>query len=199
MDEGTHTVAPAGEPVTAIVMAGGGSRRMKTDKSLLLVNGQTMVEHVIDQLRPHFSEILISAQDEEKYAFTNVTVVKDFVPGRGPLIGMISSLKAASNDLCFIQACDIPETNMVLVKKMLGCSKGYDGVAPRTDEGRLEPLFAVYRKSAIGAMEELLAMGKMRATSVLTACNIKFVDLRKGEEIQNLNTAEQYRNYIKSR
>ena len=59
MDEGTHTVAPAGEPVTAIVMAGGGSRRMKTDKSLLLVNGQTMVEHVIDQLRPHFSEILI--------------------------------------------------------------------------------------------------------------------------------------------
>jgi molybdopterin-guanine dinucleotide biosynthesis protein A len=184
------------EPVTAIIMAGGESSRMKTDKSNLPINGQPMIAHVLEQLRPHFDQILISAKDVHAYAFPGVEVIADEVQGQGPLMGIVTAIKASAHDLNFVQACDIPNTDMALVKKMLSCVPGYDAVTPRNPDGHCEPLFSVYHKSVLTVMERMLARGQKSVHKVFDLCKAYYVDIQSGAEIPNLNTMPEYERFI---
>ncbi len=97
------------ERATAIILAGGKSSRMGgTDKSLLPVSGVPMIEYIAGQLEGHFDEILIGANDSEKYRFLNLPIVADFETGKGPLMGIYSCLAASASDINFVTACDIP-------------------------------------------------------------------------------------------
>jgi molybdopterin-guanine dinucleotide biosynthesis protein A len=184
------------ERATAIIMAGGESSRMKTDKSNLPINGKPMITHVLEQLRPHFDQILISAKDVHAYAFPGVEVIADEVQGQGPLMGIVSAVKASAHDLNFVQACDIPNTDMALVKKMLSCARGYDAVTPRNPDGQCEPLFAVYHKSVLKVMESMLIRGQKSVHKVFDLCRACYVDIQSGEEIPNLNTMPEYERFI---
>jgi molybdopterin-guanine dinucleotide biosynthesis protein A len=187
------------ESATAIIMAGGDSSRMKTDKSKLPVNGQPMIAHVLDQLRPHFAQILISAKDTQAYAFPGVEVIADQVPGQGPLMGIVSAIKASAHDLNFVQACDIPNTDIALVKKMLRCAGGYDAVTPRNPNGQCEPLFAVYHKSVLTVMEDMLKRGNKSVHKVFDLCNARYVDLQTNDAIPNLNTMPEYERFTRDK
>ncbi len=181
---------------TAIILAGGRNSRMGADKSMLPIGGRPMIQHVLEQLRPHFKEILISSSDADKYAFLGERVVGDEVPGQGPLMGMASSLEASKHDLAFVIACDIPVLDADLVLKMLREAEGYDGVVPLADGSLPEPLFAVYRKSVIAAAREVLSSGKRKVSEVFAQLRIKFINLDK--PVRNINTPADYEEFRKA-
>lgn len=183
------------ERATAVIMAGGDSRRMGTDKSMLPIDGGTMIEHICKQVHHSFEQILISAADEKKYGFLGLETVRDRVPGHGPLMGIASALEASANDLNFVVACDIPSIDMTLVRRMLSEAGGVDVVVPKTDNGMCEPLFAVYRKSALGAINEILSSGGQRVKDVFNRCRIKYFELGLSRRLVNLNTMEEYEQF----
>ena len=78
---GTPTRWRLTEDATAVVLAGGRSRRMGTDKSMLPIDGRPMVEHICQQLSGTFTRVLISANDAEKFSFLGFDVVRDCDPG----------------------------------------------------------------------------------------------------------------------
>lgn len=186
------------ERATAIVLVGGVSKRMKQDKGMLLINGRPMIEHVCSQLRGNFDQILVSASDSKKYAFLGLDIIPDEVPLQGPLMGMVSALAASSNDLNLVVACDIPEIDITFARQMLAEAEKYDVVIPRTADGMLEPLFAVYRKSVLSTMKKVLSSGERRVRAIFDHCNVKYVHLSDGKRPRNLNTMEEYRAYIKN-
>jgi len=189
------------EDATAIVLAGGDSVRMGHDKGMLDVDGRSMIEHVCDQLRGHFEQIVVSANDPEKYAFLELDVVTDREPGMGPMMGLASSLAAVSRELALAVACDIPEINLSLAHRMLNLADDYDAVVPRVrlagaeGETRLEPLFAIYRKSMADRMFNLLGQGERRARSPFEVSRVRYVDVDASESPPNLNTEKDYRDY----
>ncbi|MHC4537812.1 MAG: molybdenum cofactor guanylyltransferase, partial [Planctomycetota bacterium] len=69
---------------------------------------QSIIEVICEQLRGSFDEILISANQVDKFAFLGFKVVPDKVPERGPLMGIASALEASTNEYNFVVACDIP-------------------------------------------------------------------------------------------
>jgi len=184
------------EHAAAIVLAGGSSRRMQQDKALLQIGDRPLIQHVCDQLRDHFDEVLVSANDPEKYAFLGVPVIPDRVPGLGPLMGIASALEASRHDLNLVVACDIPELDLSLAHRLLDRAEDSDAVVPRLNNGRLEPLFAVYRKRAAGRMHGLLAAGERRIRGLFDVCPTRFIDLPRGRIIKNLNTMEAYVAYV---
>jgi len=157
-----------------------------------------MIEHVLDQLRPHFAQILISAKTADAFLFDGVEVVQDETTGLGPLIGVISALKASGHDKNFVQACDIPDTNITLVKQLLRSVDGYDAATPRNPDGRCEPLFSVYRKSALEPMEMMLRQGQKSVHKLFGFCKTNFIDINEQGMIVNLNTMADYLDYIKA-
>jgi len=182
---------------TAIIMAGGDSSRMGRDKSMLPVGTQTMIEHIADLLRPHFNQILISSNDVSKYSFLDAEVVPDKVAaGRGPLAGIASALEASANDANFVIACDIPQIDMNFVRQMVRESRGFDAVVPQTGPAQFEPLFAVYRRDAIAAIDPALLSGNCRITDALSRCRVKYIDLTDAQWLRNLNTMKDYLEFV---
>ena len=181
---------------TAIIMAGGGSVRMGRDKSMLPIKTEPMIRHIFEQIRPHFNQVLISADDASKYGFLGVEVVGDKIKGRGPLGGIASALAASANEENFVIACDIPQVDIELVRTMVRQGSSFDAVVPRTGTERYEPLFAVYNKKIVPVIEAALLSGTNRIMDAISKCDVKYVDLAGPECIRNLNTMEDYQEFI---
>ncbi len=181
---------------TAIIMAGGQSARMGQDKSMLAVNGEPVIKHIFEQLCPHFSQILVSSNDVSKYSFLGVEVVPDEVAGKGPLMGIASALRVSMNDVNFVVACDIPEFDIDFVRWMVRESKGFDAIVPQTGPGRFEPLFAIYKKSTLTAIDKAIVAENYRIIDPLSDCKVNYIDLPGAEQLKNLNTMKDYREFV---
>jgi molybdenum cofactor guanylyltransferase len=181
---------------TAIIMAGGTSSRMGRDKGMLPIDGRPMIEHISNKLRTHFKQLLISANEMEKYSFLGIDVVPDKTPGRGPLMGVASALEASAHDVNAVIACDMPGVDVTLVRRMLRECKGYEGVVPVTGQSLLEPMCAVYRKGLLKTMQQALASGEWRIKEVLKRCRIKYIEVSDPAPFRNINTAEDYERYL---
>ena len=181
---------------TAVILAGGLSTRMGRDKSLMEVGGQPLIARVADQLRPLFPEVLVSGNDAAKYAFLGLPVIPDEQPGQGPLMGILSSLKAAGRDRVLVVAADMPVVDPAFIHELLRLSEQAEVVMPVAEDGRSEPLFAVYRKTAIPRAEALLAQGQRRVTGLLSGLTVRQPPMPAGW-YYNLNTPEDHARFVK--
>ncbi|MHC4460589.1 MAG: molybdenum cofactor guanylyltransferase [Planctomycetota bacterium] len=184
------------EKATAIILAGGDSGRMGTDKSMLLIKDRPIVETISEQLRGTFDQILISTNEADKLAFLGFEIIPDRIPGQGPLMGIASSLKASANEANFVVACDIPHIDLTYVRRMLAEAEDTDIVIPTTGDEKYEPLFAVYRKSALKAINEVLSSGGRRISDVFARCRVKYIEM-EARGFANLNTITEYEEFQK--
>jgi molybdenum cofactor guanylyltransferase len=187
------------ENATAVILAGGASRRMGRDKSMMPVGNRPMIEHIYRQLEPNFQEVLISCAETGKYSFLGAQEVPDEVLGQGPLMGIVSALSASANDLCAVVACDIPEVDMPLLRRMLRTAEGFDAVVPRSEGKRHEPLFAVYSKSILPVAREAIAAGRRKVDAIYESCNIRFLELDAETQLHNINTEDDYQSFAGER
>jgi molybdenum cofactor guanylyltransferase len=180
------------QSATAIVLAGGQSRRMGTDKSLLPWAGEPLVQHIVRQLQPLFDQVLIGANSPEKYAFLGLPVVPDQEPGQGPLMGILSGISASVHELNFVTACDIPHLDPGFILDLLRAAEGHDIAMPVNAAGRHEPLLAVYRRSVAPLARRILQQGGRRIADLLGVAKVRFVEMPESGWYRNLNTPEDY-------
>jgi len=183
-------------PATAIILAGGRSRRMGKDKSMLLINNKPIIEHIFEQIRPYFSQVLISSNEQKKYAFLGADVIPDKVPDQGPLMGILSCLEVSSHNLNFVVACDVPVINHDFIRKMMREAQMYDGVIPVKEKSKYEPLFGIYRKSMITPIRDTLKSDSRKIIDACSKCKIKYLEIDDAEWYRNLNTMDEYNKYI---
>lgn len=153
---------------SAVILAGGASRRMGRDKSLVDMDGLPLIARIAEQLAPLFPEVLVSANETEKYRFLGLPIIPDEVQGQGPLMGILSSLKAAGRERMLAVACDIPLLDRPYIERLMELARGADVVMPVSPGGRHEPLLAVYGKAVIPVAQRALAEGKRRIIEVLS-------------------------------
>ncbi len=184
------------KPCTAIVLAGGKSNRMGTDKALLPIRGMTLIETIINQIKDLFSEIIISASEKGKYEFLNYRVITDERQGEGPLVAILSCLRTSKNRINFVTACDTPDINIDFLKKLLYKGETFDIVVPKYKNGRYEALLAVYTKNIIPAIEEHIKTKSRKISPIFTGCKTRYVEMDNETWYKNLNTMEDYSSYI---
>jgi molybdopterin-guanine dinucleotide biosynthesis protein A len=185
------------EQATAIILAGGkGSRMGGIDKGLIPIGGQPLITHIIRQLEDHFDEIIIGTNEAGQYAFLNHKTVPDDIKDQGPLMGILSCLKASASEVNFITACDIPVMNIRLIRNMINLSAGVGAVMPVAGNDKYEPLYAVYRKSVIKAAEQVLSRRGRRIIELLKYVPVKLIPFDDAQWYQNLNTKEELQQYI---
>jgi molybdopterin-guanine dinucleotide biosynthesis protein A len=182
---------------TAIIMAGGKSKRMGQDKGMLLINGTPAIKHIFAQLKPHFDQIIVSSNNIAEHSIDGVEVVKDEVTGKGPLMGIASALRVSRNEINFVIACDIPEVDISIVRQMLRESSRFDAVVPQTGPSQYEPLFAVYKKSVLAEIDKAIAAGRYRIIESLKNCKVNYADLPGDIRLENLNSMNDYREFVK--
>lgn len=180
--------------VAGVILAGGKSRRMGTDKAFLTVGREAMIENVAMELKKVFKELLISGGEEETGVRLGLKVVPDLIKGWGPLSGIHASLLAARSRKCLVVPCDMPFLSADLARIMAELSQGYDVTVPQHGD-YLQPLFAVYDKNCIPAVEEALRNGRHKVVDFYPRVRVKYVSetlLRAAADIDtvffNVNT-----------
>jgi molybdopterin-guanine dinucleotide biosynthesis protein A len=183
--------------MAAVILAGGKSARMKMDKALLPVSGVPLIEKIGRLLESHFNEIIICADSVSKYDFLPYRVVADEEPGQGPLMGILSGLRASTRSLNFVMACDIPQIDTSFIELMHGYTDRFDIVVPLTKGLLPEPLFAFYKRAVIPAIEDLLKNGIRKIINLYDRRPTRFVRMENSDWLHNLNTNEEYEQYLK--
>lgn len=182
---------------TAILLAGGKSSRMGGgDKSLLPINGKPLIQNVVEQLEPWFDEIIIGANDMDKYKFLGKRIIQDKQRHLGPLMGIHSCLDASESDINFIAACDIPVMNLRLIGNMINLAAHFDIVMPVKGENKHEPLFAVYHKKIASDALKILNSNGRRIIELFNSNHVGFIPFDDDGWYQNLNYRNEYLKYL---
>lgn len=151
---------------TGVVLAGGKSSRMGRDKALIEVGGRTLLDRALDRLEPHVSELLVIG-DPARYGHIGPFVFADDRPGNGPLGGIDTAMRYASNDKLLVLACDMPGISDALLERLKKDLGNFtDAVVPFHD-GRLEPLCAAYHRRCGTAFRAALDRGELKLQDVL--------------------------------
>ena len=171
---------------TAIILAGGKSSRMGTNKALLQLNGKTVIEGIVEKLEKLVDDTIIVTNTFEDYAFLHLPMIEDKRKGMGPLAGMEAGLAATKTERNLIVACDMPFISVELGRYLLSCLGEYQGAVPEIS-GQLHPLFAAYRKDVNKAVTQLLQENQLRIRHFLHHIHVKIVkkELLQSLELEN--------------
>jgi molybdopterin-guanine dinucleotide biosynthesis protein A len=163
--------------VTAIILAGGKSRRLGRSKALEPIDGKRLIDRVVERLELQASEILIvtSRGQLDLPISGGAEVLVDLYPDKGPLGGIYTGLTSARFPHSLVVACDMPFLNVRLLGYMVKLSRDFDAVVPKLGEGRLEPLHAIYSKNCLGRIKPQLEGGKLEAYSFLDSMLVRYI------------------------
>jgi len=150
--------------VTGVILAGGRSSRMGSNKALLPYRGGLFIEAIHRRLATLFPEVLLITNTPEQYDFLPCRKAGDIYPDMGALAGLHSGLHHSATPHIFAVACDMPYLDDRLISYLVGQRHKGDLVIPEGEAG-FEPLHAVYAKSCLLHMEASLLAGRRRIVS----------------------------------
>lgn len=184
--------------MTGVILAGGASSRMGSNKAFLLHRGGRIIEGIYRTLSELFEEVIVVTNTPQLYQFLPCPKVPDLYPGKGVLAGIHAALSQSTEPAIFTVACDMPLLNGELIRHLAKLSQGVDVVMPKSDSG-FEPLHAIYGKACLPALEELLKSGEQRVISLLPQVRVREVSAlevalfdREFASFVNINTPDDY-------
>jgi len=186
------------DSVAGFILTGGASSRMGTDKSRLIIKGDTFVQKIARELMSVSETVSLSGgRDEPDSAFP---VVQDLFEKCGALGGIHGALSACEAEWALVVACDLPGVTSALFNRLLSFRKGYDAVVPLQEDGWRQPLCAAYRVGAcLPQASQLIESGERMPLALLQSVSTRWVqfhelaDLPGAEHFfDNINTPQDY-------
>jgi molybdopterin-guanine dinucleotide biosynthesis protein A len=178
--------------ITGIILSGGKSSRMGTDKGFIKLKGKTFIEHSIEALKPLVSETIIISNNKAHDAF-NLKRYEDIIEDAGPLAGVYTGLKHSKTDYNLVLSCDIPLINTNVLTLLIEAIDDTSEVIQIENNHKTSPLIAVYKSSCASKFYKLLVEGERRLRYAVNQCKVKHVKLNSeiGIYTSNINTPEE--------
>lgn len=168
---------------------------MGTDKAVLKSGGRTFLEaSVMAATKAGLSVIIIGRQTSElpqllPSSIPGITAIPDNVPGQGPVGGLLTALRFSDpNEAVLLLPCDIPSVTANHIHWIIGQAKIHladpsnqiDALVPVQtiqNDPQPEPLFAIYKQSALSIAENHLISGRRSMLSLLHNLSCKYINL----------------------
>lgn len=160
-----------GKPILGAILAGGASRRFGSPKALAVVDGRRVIDRVRDGLAKAVGEMVLIANDPERFTGMDLPIRGDRMPGLGPLAGVEAALRWASErgaDGVLCVSCDMPFLSAALLREIASRGDGVLAVVPESGRG-VEPLCAWYPVAGLPEIERLLASDDRSLRALLAA------------------------------
>ena len=173
---------------TAIILAGGNSRRMGRDKATLPFADTTLMQAVIATMQQLFPATLVSVRQIRPEIC--LPQVCDTQADGGPLAGLVTTLSRVATPWAFVVACDMPFISPALVEQLAGHRAQQQAIVPVV-HGQLQPLAAFYSTGCIPLLRASLSLGNKSLSGALKHLKVCYVD-----ETQMLRADPQLRSFF---
>jgi len=182
------------EVVKALVLAGGQSRRMGSDKALLVRDGCSQLQRAVEVLRECVDEVYVSVRKDQtaEAERSRYPQIVDAYEDLGPLAGILSAMDADPAASWLVVACDLPNIDRQTVRALLEGRRPQDPfVAYRSShDGLPEPLCAVYSPAARPLIDEFVAAGLTCPRKILIRSEARLIEQADPASLDNMNTPE---------
>ena len=185
--------------VTGVILAGGASRRMGRNKALLKVGDATLIECVFHVMKTLFTEVIIITNKPKEYVFIPCRKEPDVYKGQGSIAGLHAGLYNSTTERIFVVACDMPFLNADLIRLLCNNTDESEAVIPLNREGLREPLHALYAKSTLPVLQEIIEQGDKSILILLDRIRTRLVppeaycSIAGAEDsFRNVNTPEEF-------
>ena len=192
--------------ISAFILAGGLSRRMNCNKSLLTLGEKKVIEIIYEKLEKLFENIYISTNNPELYDFIPVPKIPDVHRNYGPLGGFYACLNETKTEDNFFISCDLPLVTTDLINDICNYQSDKNIVVPVIGDYK-QYLCGVYKKECFETISELLSMARRRELGknqnfsmkmLLSKCDFDLIDIEKNENYKlgmflNMNTIADYK------
>ena len=187
--------------VEGFILVGGASSRMGTDKSRLILGGETSVARIAAAMQAITNQIRVVGARDSFHEFANIA---DLHETWGPLGGIHAALRAASAEWCFVVACDLPFVTAGLLTRLLhlgmNASSPTDAVVPIQEDNYPQPLCAIYRRlPCLAGANQSISNAEYSPRALLDKVNARFVSFTEIQDLPgsqnfffNINTPENY-------
>lgn len=182
-----------------LILAGGKSSRMGTDKGFLELLDQTFVGQLVNESKRVSNNIYISVgkHNINEYQKYQELLIQDHQDGNGPIGGIVSALDNIKTKWFFILSVDTPLVNSELLESLWVNKITYEAVVYELNS-QIQPLVGLYHKTTESKWKKAFNDKKFRITSVVNSMNIKRLNAneREIELLKNINTPEEYRELL---
>lgn len=186
----------AAAPATIAILAGGQSRRMGTDKALLSLAGQPLIERVAHRCQTLGLPLIVIANHAERYTGLDLPVFPDVIPGKGSMGGIYTALVHSDTPHTLCIACDMPFVSPPLMARLIELAAGYDVVIPEVD-GRMQALHAVYGQGCRQTFQEHIQTDRLKIIGAFAGLAVRIPDAAElraldpdGRAFLNINTPD---------
>ena len=164
------------EFIEGVILAGGSSSRMGTNKSLVTFKKKLMIQHVYDRLSPQVNKVWINSNILLEQ-FPKDQQVKDELPSHtGPLVGIYTGLTSAQTE--WVQFCptDAPFLPLNLVERLFSKTKNTNStiIVPMI-RGKIEPVFSLCHKSTLKGLKAFILSEKKKISDWIEQNNFETV------------------------
>ncbi len=190
-----HFLTPP--PLKALVLTGGKSSRMGTDKSNLIYHSTPQYLHLYELLkRLQVEEVLISCRAEQRaeYESEGLKILEDRMIDMGPLGGILSAFMQEPCTAWLVVACDLPLVDADLIMQLLESrDPAKSATAFLNEEFHLpEPLLSIWEPKIYSEALLWLSWGYSCPRKVLINTNCKLLNAPDGGKLANINTPAEY-------
>lgn len=193
----------------AIILCGGKSSRMGSDKATLPFGSELMLQRVVRLLGEVVdleNIVVVAASGQELPVLPQqVRVAHDLNPDRGPLEGLFAGLESLPDrvDAAYVTSCDVPLLVPAFVTKMFELAHGFEIAVPKEAE-KLHPLSAVYSKSTLQHVRQLLDADRLRVRLLFDEARTRVIDVQELRSVDpalstllNLNFSVDYQHALR--
>jgi len=163
------------DDVTCVILCGGRSTRMGTDKTVVAFQGKALLEHVINIAQSAFSNVVISIHDSSPSENAGLPIIRDKLQVSSPLSGIHAALREVKTDRIIVFAVDMPLVKRELLHLLSTIDPKADVVVPRI-QGYLEPLLAVYSVRCADFIEKRFHNGERKVVCFYDDVNVKIIE-----------------------
>ena len=182
-------------PLHGLVLAGGRSSRMGSDKALITYHGSNQLVHTSELLQQQCHEVFISCREDQaaKYREFGFPLIIDSYLGIGPLGGLLSAQRNIPSAAWVIAACDLPFLDEAIIQQL--CTQRdplrFATAFRHPESGCIEPLCTCYEPKSRTRLMLRHLEGKNSLSAFLNESRIKELALKDSKALQNINDPDE--------
>ncbi|MBB6005008.1 NTP transferase domain-containing protein [Arcicella rosea] len=181
--------------LNALILSGGKSTRMGTEKRLLNYHGKTQEQYLYDLLKPFCNEVFVSINANQK---TELPYIQDLeLSVKSPIVGIYSAFQQFPDTAWLVLACDMPLVSEETIEFLINNRnpEKYATAFENPEEHFPEPLLTIFEAKFFEPLQVFIQQEKKSTMRLLQSLDIALLQVPDAKMLKNINTVEEFRSF----